>query len=48
MWYDCLDFNLVLIYVPLIQFSPYLCLFDSILSQFFLIIEIYFLIYVLL
>jgi len=26
----CLNFNLVLIYVSLIQFGPYLCLFDSI------------------
>jgi len=33
--YYCLDFNLVFIYVSLIQFSLYLCLFDSILFQFF-------------
>jgi len=31
----CLDFTLVLIYVSLIQFNPYLCVFDSILTQFF-------------
>jgi len=41
MKYHWVDFNLVPIYVFLIQFSPYLCVFDTILSQFFLIIKIF-------
>jgi len=38
----CVDYDLVPIYVSMIQFSPYFCISDSILTQFFLIIKIYF------
>ena len=35
--YHCVDFDLVPIYVFLFQFSTYLCVSDSILSQFYII-----------
>jgi len=41
----CTDFNLVPIYTSLFQFSLHFCVFGSILSQFFLIIEVHFLIH---